>query len=64
MVGILVEDIFFETVQADIKDALVQLAPAHHFSLSRYPSSFLVVVEMLSSPFHHDILIYKIYNTV
>ena len=57
--GIAVVDI----VQDDTKVALVHLASSHHFSLSRYPLSFLAVVEVLCSLFHHGLLIYKIYNT-
>ena len=57
--GIVVVDI----AQGDTKAVLIQLAFVHHFSLSRCPSSFLAVDEMLYSIFHHGLLIYKIYNT-
>ena len=57
--GIAVVDI----AQADTKAAVVQLAYANHFSFSRCPSYFLAVDEMLCNLFHHDRLIYKIYNT-
>ena len=49
--------------KADTKVVLIQLAFAHHFSLSRYPLFFPAVVELLCSIFHHGLLIYKIYNT-
>ena len=57
--GIAVVDI----MQDNIEVSFIHLASAHHFSLSRYPSFFLAVVEMLCSIFHHDPLIYTIYNT-
>ena len=62
--GIAAEDISVVDIEKDdTKATLVQLASAHNFSLSRYPSSFLAATEVLYSPFHHDLLIYKIYNT-
>ena len=62
--GIAIEDIVVVyTALDDTEAALVQLAFAHHFSLSRYPSFFLTVVEVLYNLSHHDLLIYKIYNT-
>ena len=53
----------FDIEQDDTEAALIHLASAHHFSLSRCPSSFLAVTEMLCNIFHHALLIYKIYNT-
>ena len=51
-VGISIEGVFIvDIVQANTEAALVHLASSHHFSLSRYPSSFLGVVEMLCSLF-------------
>ena len=61
--GIAVEDIVVVYIaQADTKPVLIQIAFAHHFSLSNYPLFSLAVAEMLYSPFYHDLLIYKIYN--
>jgi len=58
-----VEDIaVVDIVQDDTEATLIQLAFVHHFSLSRYPSSFLAVAEVLYNRFHHDLLICKIYN--
>ena len=63
-VGITAEGIMVVDIEKDdTKVVLIQLASAHHFSLSRYPSSFLAAIEVLYSLFHHDLLIYKIYNT-
>ena len=59
----MVVDIAVDIEQDDIEATLIQLAYAHHFSSSRYPSSFLAAVEVLFNIFHHDLLIYKIYNT-
>ena len=43
-VGIVIKDIVVvDIVQADTEATLVQLAYAHHFSLSRCPSYFLAV---------------------
>ena len=47
----------------DTEPVLIEVASSHHFPLSRYPPSFPVVDEVLCSFFHHDLLIYKIYNT-
>ena len=69
----IVEDIYFFGIVAeciavvdiayvDTKVALVQLAFAHHFSLSRCPLYFLTVDKILYNLFHRDQLIYKIYN--
>ena len=68
MEGIVVEDTDFasiavkdiivvDIVQTDTDATLIQLAFAHHFSLSRYPSFFIIVVEVLYSISHHDLLI-------
>ena len=51
-----------DIVQADTKAALIQLAYAHDFSLSRCPSYFLAVAEMFCNLFHRDLLSYKIHN--
>ena len=59
----MVEDIVVvDTAQGDTEDAPIQLAFIHHFSLSRYPLFSLAIAKVLCSIFHHDLLIYKIYN--
>ena len=62
-IGIAVEDIVVvDIVQDDTEVVLIHLAFAHHFSLSRYPSSFLAVAKVLCNIYHHDLMIYRIYN--
>ena len=62
-VGIVVEDIVVvDIAQVDTEVALVQLAFVHHFSSGRYPSFSLAAAKVLCILFHHDLLIYKIYN--
>ena len=60
---VVVEIVMMDIEQDDTEVALIQLAYAHHFWSSRYPSSFPAVMEVLYIIFHHDLLIYKIYNT-
>ena len=70
LVNIVAEDIVVvEIVLVDIEQdgtelALVHLSSAHHSSLSRYPSSSLVAVEMLCNIFHqvgvHRILLQQL----
>ena len=60
---VVVDIVAVDIEQDDTEAALVHLASAHHFSLSRCPSYFLTVAEVLCSLLHHDLLIYKIYNT-
>ena len=63
-VSIVVEGIsIFDIVQFDTEAALVQLAFVPHSSLGRYMSFSLGAAEVLCNPFHHDLSIYKIYNT-
>ena len=60
---IAVEDIVVvETSQVDIEVLLIQLGFVPHYSLGRYPLFSLEVDEVLCSPFHHDLPIYKMYN--
>ena len=62
-VGIVVEDIVVvDTVQADTEATLIHLAFVPCSSSSRYLLFYIAVAEVLCSIFHHDLLIYKIYN--
>ena len=57
-----VEIVLVDIEQANTKAALVQVVYAHHSSSSRYPPSFLAVVEVLCIISHLVLLIYTIYS--
>ena len=60
---IAVEDILIvDIAKANTEAALIHLAYAHHFSLSRYPLFSLVAAEVLCNISHHGLLIDESYS--